>query len=62
MTHSTVAAGLKGLTRDGNSVVDAIVCVSPPDGINVRVRATGQKGDAQYALEFCTRTRDDEEV
>lgn len=28
MTYSTVAAGLKGLTRDGNSIVDTIISVS----------------------------------
>lgn len=32
MTHSAVSAPLKGLTRDGDGIVNAIVGIPPSDG------------------------------
>lgn len=44
-THSAVTPALKGSTRDGDNIVDAIVGVPPPGEIQYqqRLSATKQK-------------------
>lgn len=62
MTHSAVATALKGLTRDGDSIVDTVIGVSSPDGVQRSMGDEYHQAQVyeQDALEFATRTRDDE--